>query len=88
MRDRYSAKYYPLITADDEERHLAPLFPTGDERHCSCRDRPYLSEIISHIFRIHGYAGNKTIHCPYCGKAMKRITKNTEDALYECPRCR
>lgn len=88
IHDRHAPRYYPLLDTEDDGSEKTPLFPINDERICSSHCRPYLSEIIPHIFRIHGATKNFTIRCPYCGSHMKRITKQTDGAIYECPSCK
>lgn len=88
VHDRHAPRYYSLLDTEDDGSEKSPLFPVNDEHICSSGRKPYLSEIIPHIFRIHGAAGGFQIRCPYCGRHMKRITEQTTGALYECQRCK
>lgn len=83
----YEPKYYPLIDTDDSGKDKGTMFPTTDYKKLDADEKPYLMEIISHVFRTEGISGDVTIRCPYCGKKLENITENAGKSIYVCKNC-
>ena len=91
-------RYHPLIDGDSEGLEKVPLFLTTDKAAVSERNRLYLSEMIPNYFTLHSREpmSQKTtdsfnIHCPSCGKVLKRISANTDThnlGMYTCICCK
>ena len=90
-------KYHPLVDRDTEGTDKVPMFFSGSE--ATIRGEPrYVSggdgaEALSALLgegTAPKIADGFTIHCPYCGKAMRCIAKSDDIhrlGLYNCPDC-
>lgn len=83
----YEPKYYPLIDADDSGKDKGTMIPTSDYKKLDEAGKPYLSEIIAHVFRAKGISDDATIRCPYCGSQLENITENAGISIYVCKNC-
>lgn len=90
-------KYYPVIDCNSDGTQKAALFPVYNRDIVSKNHTLWLEELIPYHFRLCTKSANEprvtgafTIHCPACGKPLKRIaraTDNTRLGLYECSSC-
>ena len=90
-------KYYPVIDCNSDGTQKAALFPVYNRDIVSKNHTLWLEELIPYHFRLctknaggPRACGTFTIHCPACGKPLKRIaraTDNTRLELYECSSC-
>jgi hypothetical protein len=86
-RESYEPKYYPLIDTDTSGKDKIALCGTNDHMVLDKAGKPYLAEIIEHVFRAEGVSGDVTLHCPYCGSELKKITNNADRSIYVCKIC-
>jgi len=63
------------------------MFPTTDYKKLDAGGKPYLMEIISHVFRTERILNDVTIRCPYCGRQLENITENAGKSIYVCKNC-
>lgn len=90
-------KYHPLVDRDTEEMDKVPMFFSGSEATIRENHDMYLEEMVPKHYRLCSVNGTApkiadgfTIHCPYCGKAMRCIAKSDDIhrlGLYNCPDC-
>jgi hypothetical protein len=86
-RGMYEPKYYPLIDTDTSGKDKTALCGTDDYKALDKAGKPYLAEIIEHVFRAVDVSGDVTMHCPYCGGELKRITNHADRSIYVCKHC-
>jgi len=86
-RDMYEPKYYPLIDIDASGNEKVSMCGTDDYRVLAKEGKPYLAEIIEHVFRANGVSGEVTLHCPYCGSVMQKISNQADKSIYVCKTC-
>ncbi len=81
------ARYFPVIAIDDSGRQKVALFPAISAAHFKRSGKPYLEEIMPHIFQLHDHADTAEIACPYCGRKMDHYTTSKFTAAYYCGHC-
>lgn len=89
----YEIRYFPLVDMADDGSVKFPMFMAKDEQTLRSRNKPYISEVVPRVFRLHTTAAlpeNTDFRCPYCGSTLSRINPGSESryALFECGRCR
>ena len=90
-------KYHPLIDCDSKGTEKVPMFFSGDESTVRKAHDFYLEEIVPGNYRLCSVKGTAakiantfTLHCPYCGKAMKQFANplnRNRLGLYNCLDC-
>ena len=88
-------QYYPLIDCDTEGTEKVAMIPTLDSCTIMAQSNLWLEEIVPNYFRLRCHSdrspGNAfTIHCPRCGKPLRRMGENINEttlALYVCSAC-
>jgi hypothetical protein len=90
-------RYHPLIICDTEGKEAAPMFFTNKESGVA-ETGSYLEEAIPGYYHLKygnrksAISSNTSIHCPSCGRPMKRITTNRDahkgTVLFTCTACR
>ena len=88
-------RYYPLVDCDTEGMEKVAMFPALDSHTIMAQSDLWLEEMIPNYFRLRCHSGHApqnafTIHCPRCGKPLKRMGENinkTTLALYVCSAC-
>ena len=88
-------RYYPLIDCDTEGTEKVAMLPTLDSRTIMAQSDLWLEEIVPNYFRLRCHSGRShgnafAIHCPRCGKPLKRMGENINEttlALYVCSAC-
>lgn len=90
-------RYHPLVDRDTEGTEKVPMFFSYEEDAVRQSHNLYLEEIVPKHYRLCSVSGTSpkiadgfTIHCPYCGKAMRCIAKSDDKhrlGLYNCPDC-
>ena len=83
----FYTRYYPLIDTDDTGKNKAPLFPAFTDAQLKDGKKPYLEEIVPHVFHLRGKAISAEISCPSCGKQMEHYIDYQKQAVYLCSRC-
>lgn len=81
-------RYYPIIDTDDTGRHKVALIPTLSDTQLKRDRKPYLEEIVPHIFHLRGGdAIRAEISCPRCGERMEHYIDYNKQAVYLCSHC-
>ena len=88
-------RYYPLIDCDTEGTVKVAMIPTLDSCTIMAQSDLWLEEIVPNYFRLRCHSGRSpgnafAIHCPRCGKPLKRMGENINEttlALYVCSAC-
>lgn len=90
-------RYHPLVDRDSEGTEKVPMFFSEDEATVRQTHDLYLEEIVPKHYRLCSVSGTSpkteggyTIHCPYCGNAMRKIAESRDThrlGLYNCPDC-
>ena len=79
-------RYFPVIAIDDSGHQKVALFPAMSANQFKSSGKPYLEEVMPHIYQLHGEAETVNIACPCCGKQMDYYTPNNA-AMYLCRHC-
>ena len=61
-------RYFPVIAIDDSGRQKVALFPSMSADQFIRSGKPYLEEVMPHIYHLHGKTKSAEIACPCCGK--------------------
>ena len=81
-------RYFPVIAIDDSGQQKMALFPTMSAEQFTRSGKPYLEEIMPHIYHLHGRTEMAEIACPCCGKQMEHYYNSpTNAAMYLCRYC-
>lgn len=88
-------RYYPLVDCDTDGGEKVAMIPTLDGTAIMAQSDLWLEEIVPSYFRLRCHCGRSpgnavTIHCPRCGKPLKRMGENINEttlALYVCGDC-
>lgn len=81
-------RYFPVIAIDDSGHQKVALFPSMSADQFIHSGKPYLEEVMPHIYHLHGKTGTVEIACPCCGKQMEHYYNSpTNAAMYLCRYC-
>lgn len=81
-------RYYPIIDTDDTGRHKVALIPALSDAQLKRDKKPYLEEIVPHIFHLRGgNAIRAEISCPRCGQRMEHYIDYNKQVVYLCSHC-
>lgn len=81
-------RYFPVIAIDDSGQQKVALFPSMSADQFTRSGKPYLEEVMPHIYHLHGKTGTVEIACPCCGKLMEHYYNSpTNAAMYLCRYC-
>ena len=83
----YDTRYYPLVDMDDTGKMKATLFPALSAAQLKGSKKPYLEEIVPHVFHLRGKQIKAEIACPRCGKQMEHYIDYNKQAVYLCIHC-
>ena len=84
----HATRYYPIIDVDDTGRHKVALIPALSDEQFKRDKKPYLEEIVPHIFHLRGGdAIRAEISCPRCGQRMEHYIDYNKEAVYLCSHC-
>ena len=74
-------RYYPIIDTDDTGMHKVALIPTLSDTQLKRDRKPYLEEIVPHIFHLRGGDTIRAeISCPRCGERMEHYIDYNKQA--------
>ncbi len=81
-------RYFPVIAIDDSDQQKVALFPSISADQFIRSGKPYLEEVMPHIYHLHGITETAEIACPCCGKQMEHYYNSpTNAAMYLCRHC-
>ncbi len=81
-------RYFPVIAIDDSSQQKVALFPSISADQFIRSDKPYLEEVMPHIYHLHGKTKSVEIACPCCDKQMEHYYNSpTNAAMYLCRHC-
>ncbi|HAL11488.1 MAG TPA: hypothetical protein DCP22_04125 [Ruminococcaceae bacterium] len=80
-------RYFPIIAIDDSDHQKVALFPAMTADQFKSSGKPYLEEIMPHIYHLHGHTKSDEIACPCCGKQMEHYYTPDNAAMYLCRYC-
>lgn len=81
-------RYFPVIAIDDSGQQKVALFPSMSADQFTRSGKPYLEEVMPHIYHLHGKTGTVEIACPCCGKQMEHYYNSpTNAAMNLCRYC-
>lgn len=81
-------RYFPVIAIDDSGHQKVALFPSMSADQFTRSGKPYLEEVMPHIYHLHGKTETVEIACPCCGKQTEHYYNSpTNAAMYLCRYC-
>ena len=75
-------RYFPVIAIDDSGHQKVALFPAMSADQFKSSGKPYLEEVMPHIYHLHGHTKSDEIACPCCGKQMEHYYTPDNAAMY------